>query len=274
MEPYILNIPISAVVLYFLIYSFLGWCMETVYCSVIERRWVARGFLFGPICPIYGVGALIMAASGSLFVGQPVLFYVVATVSMSAWEYFVGWFLEATTKMKYWDYSHHRFNLNGRISLFISLWWGALAYVIVYFVHPAIAGLVLSFLPVYRWAAAGGGLLLVLIDALFTIRKLALTTRLMARLEIITGELMEKAGELREQLEDLPDAKERLEEAGRALRERYDATLSALEKQTRRFRNRYKKYSSKRFGDYLNEARELGNEWKEKARELKEKIQR
>lgn len=274
MEPSILGAPISAIILYFFLYSFLGWCMETTYCSILERRWVARGFLFGPICPIYGVGALLMAACGSLFDGRPVLFYLVATVAMSAWEYLVGWFLEATTKMKYWDYSHHKFNLHGRISLWISLWWGLLAYVIVYWVHPAVAGWILSFGQTARLAVAGVCVALVLVDAASTIHKLALTARLMAKLEALGSELRDKATDLREQWEERPDAKETLEEAGRALKERYDATLQSLEKQTRRWRNRYQKYNSTRFGDYLAEVKALASDLKSKAKELQNRVKK
>ena len=110
-EPVVFGFPISLLFLYFIIYSFLGWILETVYCSVRERRFVARGFLYGPICPIYGVGVLMMLCWFAPFTGQPLLFYVVATVCMSAWEYLVGWLLETTTHIKYWDYSTRKFNL-------------------------------------------------------------------------------------------------------------------------------------------------------------------
>ena len=59
-EPLFFGVPISLAFLYFIIYSVLGWCMETIYCSVAERRLVPRGFLYGPLCPIYGVGVLMM----------------------------------------------------------------------------------------------------------------------------------------------------------------------------------------------------------------------
>jgi len=112
----------------FFVYAFLGWCMETVYCSILERKLVPRGFLLGPICPIYGVGVLMMICWFAPFMGNPLLFYVVATVCMSAWEYFVGWVLEVTTHIKYWDYSMYRFNLKGRICLWVCLPKKASAY--------------------------------------------------------------------------------------------------------------------------------------------------
>ena len=96
-EPSFFGIPLSFLFLYFIVYSFLGWVMETTYCSILKKRFVVRGFLYGPICPIYGVGVLMMICWVTTMVGHPFLFYVTATAVMSAWEYFVGWFLETTT---------------------------------------------------------------------------------------------------------------------------------------------------------------------------------
>lgn len=138
-EPLFFGVPISLAFLYFIIYSVLGWCMETIYCSVAERRLVPRGFLYGPLCPIYGVGVLMMICWFQPLMGNPVLFYVVATVCMSTWEYMVGWFLETTTHMKYWDYSQYRFNLHGRICLWVCLVWGILSFLVLYFIHPKVA---------------------------------------------------------------------------------------------------------------------------------------
>ena len=100
-EPILFGFPITLLFLYFMVYSFLGWIMETTYCSIGERRFVARGFLYGPICPIYGVGVLMMICWFAPFTGNPILFYAIAVICMSAWEYLVGWFLETTTHTKY-----------------------------------------------------------------------------------------------------------------------------------------------------------------------------
>ena len=113
----ILGHSIQELFLYFLFYSFLGWLMETCYCSLHERRLVPRGFLYGPICPIYGCGVLLMILFFTPLKGNLLLFYVVAVIVMTSWEYFVAWLLEVTTHVKYWDYSNSRFNLKGRVCL-------------------------------------------------------------------------------------------------------------------------------------------------------------
>ena len=135
-EPILFGFPITLLFLYFMVYSFLGWIMETTYCSIGERRFVARGFLYGPICPIYGVGVLMMICWFAPFTGNPILFYAIAVICMSAWEYLVGWFLETTTHIKYWDYSMHKLNLHGRICLWVSLTWGVLALSLIHIYEP------------------------------------------------------------------------------------------------------------------------------------------
>ena len=115
--PTLMGQPITLLFLYFVFYSFCGWLWETCYCSVKERHYVPRGFLYGPICPIYGVGFLLMVLFFAPFKDNLVVFYFVAVIVMTAWEYLVGWFLETTTHIKYWDYSDRPFNIKGRVCL-------------------------------------------------------------------------------------------------------------------------------------------------------------
>ena len=291
-EPAVFGFPISLLFLYFIIYSFLGWLLETVYCSVRERRFVARGFLYGPICPIYGVGVLMMLCWFAPFTGQPLLFYVVATVCMSAWEYLVGWLLETTTHIKYWDYSAHRFNLHGRICLSISLTWGVLAYLVIFWIHPVVAGLV-ERLPVFTLHVVDVVLLVLLAaDAAATIRELALLTamlrkltqmgeELQVQLALSRAELSDRLDEARDVLSDkLDGAKEsisdKLDEAkesisgrigsaldGReadlaALRRRYSVLLRKAERQTRHLRYVYRSMSSSTLSTALSQLSEAG----------------
>ena len=93
----IMGFPLSNLFLYFVLYSFMGWVMETCYCSILERRLVPRGFLYGPVCPRYGGGVSLMILFFTPLKKNLVLFYIVAVVVMTSWEYFVGWMLEVTT---------------------------------------------------------------------------------------------------------------------------------------------------------------------------------
>lgn len=153
--------------------------METCYCSLHERRLVPRGFLYGPICPIYGCGVLLMILFFTPLKGNLLLFYVVAVIVMTSWEYFVAWLLEVTTHVKYWDYSNSRFNLKGRVCLWVALVWGVLSYVVIFWIHPAVERLYLR-IPLWLvnslcWVLGA----LLLADLVLTIRQLALVSRLM-----------------------------------------------------------------------------------------------
>lgn len=221
-EPAVFGFPISLLFLYFIIYSFLGWLLETVYCSLRERRFVARGFLYGPICPIYGVGVLMMLCWFAPFTDQPLIFYMVATVCMSAWEYLVGWLLETTTHIKYWDYSTRRFNLHGRICLSISLTWGVLAYLVIFWIHPVVAGLTAQ-MSDFAIHVAGVVLLALLVaDAAATIRELALLTAMLQKLTRMGEELQVHLALSRAELSD------RLDEAREALSSRLDGAKESL----------------------------------------------
>lgn len=181
MELTLMEQPLSLIFLYFIWYSLLGWIMETVYCSVRRGAFVDRGFLMGPICPIYGVGALLMLSFLNRFVGSPLLFYVMAVVVMSAWEYLVGWFLDVTTHIKYWDYSKERWNLHGRICLKSSLYWGIIAYVAICWIHPATEALFARLMPLPREILAGVLLLLTLVDTGYTVHNLALAAKFLQK---------------------------------------------------------------------------------------------
>lgn len=262
-EPVVFGFPISLLFLYFVIYAFLGWILETVFCSVRERRFVARGFLYGPVCPIYGVGVLMMLCWFAPFTGQPLLFYVIATVCMSAWEYLVAWILETTTHIKYWDYSDRPFNIKGRVCLEVSLFWGIMSYVAVFFIHPPVARLFDRIPDWLQYTACGACLALLAVDTVTTIRKLALVTKVMNRLQTAGDELrlqlalaradlgdnLDVVGEeLRARLDDVrdslsPAAAQRLDR----LMSDYDELLERAERMSRRFRNRYRHATSRRY---------------------------
>lgn len=232
-EPVLFGFPISLLFLYFIIYAFLGWILETIYCSVLEKRFVARGFLYGPVCPIYGVGVLMMLCWFTPFTNQPLLFYVIATVCMSAWEYLVGWLLETTTHIKYWDYSTRRFNLHGRICLTISLTWGVLAYLVIFWIHPAISGLVERLSTVTIHVASGVLLVILLADAAATIRELALLTAMLRKLTQMGEELQVQLALSRAELSDrLDEAREtlsdRLDDAKESISDRLDDAVESI----------------------------------------------
>ena len=252
-DPEIFGLPLSLAFLYFIVYAVLGWCLETTFCSIKERRLVSRGFLYGPLCPIYGVGALMMILWFQPLMGNPFLFFLVSTVCMSAWEYLVGWALETTTHIKYWDYSEFPFNLHGRICLWVCLTWGVLSFLVLYFLHPAVVSRLAGLRGEGLFFVDGVLLGILLADSAATIYQLARASEVLAKLQQ-TGDLLRVRATLgryelsdrmdlvRDRLEDLmPD---QLDEVGRALKERYDALLSRAEYDTRRVRFTYRDMKS------------------------------
>lgn len=135
---------LSQLLLTFYIYCFLGWIWECCYVSIPSKEWVNRGFLRGPVIPIYGFGALIILSLTLPFKDNITLIYITGLLGASILEYITGTLMERTFKMRYWDYSHHKFNLNGHISLFVSLGWGLFSVVLVKVLNPPIEKLVVS----------------------------------------------------------------------------------------------------------------------------------
>lgn len=125
-----------------LIYGFLGWCGEVAFAAVKHGKFVNRGFLNGPICPIYGFGALIVTVILSPIADNVVLLFIGSVVFTSLLEFITGFVLEQLFHEKWWDYSNVRFNIKGYICLRFSMLWGVAATLIVKLVHPSIMWLV------------------------------------------------------------------------------------------------------------------------------------
>ena len=129
-------------ILLFYIYCFFGWCFESVYVSICLKKWVNRGFLRAPMLPIYGSGALCILIVCLPVKNNPIAVFILGIIFPTILEYVTGWAMERMFKMKYWDYSDKKYNLNGYICLTSSLAWGALSLIMVNFIHPPIGRLV------------------------------------------------------------------------------------------------------------------------------------
>ena len=132
--------------LLFFIYSFLGWVLEvfTVYFS--SHKWVNRGFLIGPVCPIYGFGGLFVVLFLSRYRHDLLVLFIMSSVLCSVLEYLTSYFLEKIFKARWWDYSKKPFNINGRIALTTSLAFGVLGTIIALYINPLFLNLI-SFIP-------------------------------------------------------------------------------------------------------------------------------
>lgn len=127
---------------YFVIYATIGWFIEVIYMTLETGRFENRGFLNGPLCPIYGFGMVFILMALTPIKDNAILLYVGSVILCTSWEFLIGYFLEKVFHNTWWDYSHERFNLKGYICLKISLLWGVGCLIIMRIVHPAIAKLV------------------------------------------------------------------------------------------------------------------------------------
>lgn len=122
--------------LYFLIFALIGWIMETLYSVYELGHFTKRGFLYGPLCPIYGWGAIILIIFFNQYKNKNLKLFIYAAVVFSVFEYLVSYGMDALFAAKWWDYTNEFFNLNGRISIFYSVMWGISAILFVNFIYP------------------------------------------------------------------------------------------------------------------------------------------
>lgn len=127
---------------YFIIYSFLGWCLEVVYQAVKHGKFINRGFLNGPYCPIYGFGVVIVTGALEPIKGNIFILFGGSVILTSALELVTGFVLEKIFHMQWWDYSEERFNISGYICLKFSMFWGIACLAAVRLIHPAVEDLV------------------------------------------------------------------------------------------------------------------------------------
>ena len=128
---------------FFYFYCFVGWCIESTYVSIHQKRLVNRGFMRGPFLPLYGSGGIMMLVVSMPFQEHLILVYIAGCIGATILEYVTGVTMEALFKVRYWDYSDKKFNFQGHICLGTSLAWGLLTILMTRLVHKPVENLVL-----------------------------------------------------------------------------------------------------------------------------------
>ncbi len=128
---------------FFYFYCFVGWCIESTYVSIHQKRLVNRGFMRGPFLPLYGSGGIMMLVVSMPFQEHLILVYIAGCIGATILEYVTGATMEALFKVRYWDYSDKKFNFQGHICLGTSLAWGLLTILMTRLVHKPVEHLVL-----------------------------------------------------------------------------------------------------------------------------------
>lgn len=240
---------LDTLILYFLIYSMIGYLVEVVYCSFGTHKLVNRGFLHGPWLPIYGIGALLMIGVETMIPDHIVLIFVVAVVLTSVVEYIGSWLLERLFGIKLWDYSAKRFNINGRVCLKNSLLFGVLGLFLVYGVHPPIREAVASLDEMSLGVMGHLVGITIGVDTSISVMRLLSFTRLLQRYHVRKAEIERRLSalqptQLRERLkEERSELHEALLERSRRFLAKFPSLTSAdldLKEHLKRLKERYR----------------------------------
>lgn len=237
-------------VLYFFIYGFFGWCTEVAYASVKQKKFINRGFLNGPICPIYGVGVglvvqLLMPVKDNLIV-----LYVMAALLVTVIEGLTGFFMDKIFHHKWWDYSRQPLNIGGYVCLIFSMIWGVACVLIVRVIHP-IVQLALSWLPL-----AVGILLIIVLGIVLAadmyvtasgILKLNKHLEAMDKIALELKELSDKVGA--NIFENVMETMDKQEE----LKHKYQEMTHQTAKVTERLMKAFPKMESRKHKDILEQ---------------------
>lgn len=258
MENYIY---IFKLLMYFIIYSFLGWVMESVLKTIVQKKPVNSGFLYGPFCPIYGFGAIIMFLFLDRFKNNIIILFLMAFFILSLWEYIVGWLLEKIFHTKYWDYTNYKFNISGRVCLLNSLFWGFLGVIFTKYIHPFIIEKIdimqTRDLILYTTIL----IVIMIIDMIITIIKLNNIDMNLEKLKEITNNIKDKIDEL----ESKQISKETLLEAIEELKYKQTKLKRKLLRQTGRLKKAFPNMKS----DTIDKINEFLKEKKENLRKQK-----
>ena len=133
------KITINQIIWYLIIFSIFGLIIETVFCyittGVLESR---KGLIWGPFCPVYGVGATILIIILAKYNKKPIKLFIAGSIIGNIIEYSLSYILEAMYGARFWDYSYLNWNLNGRICITYSIFWGILAIILIKIVKPIV----------------------------------------------------------------------------------------------------------------------------------------
>ena len=183
--------------MFFYIYCFVGWCIESTIVSIENKKPVNRGFLRGPYLPYNGFGAVFVLMISLPLKDNPVLVYFCSMIGCTILEYFTGWAMEKTLKMKYWDYSDMKFNFHGRICLTTSLFWGFLAIFLTYVLHDAVEYIVLAMSIPALYFSGGFITCLVVSDLVYAIKIALDMNKILAKISQVREDISEARRELR-----------------------------------------------------------------------------
>lgn len=259
-------------VLFFFIYSFIGWVWECCFVSVRKRRWVNRGFMYGPMLPIYGFGALAVLISTIRVRDSIPLIFLFGMVGATLLEYVTGAVMERLFNVKYWDYSNQKFNLNGYICLTSSLGWGLFSVLLVKFVHVPIEGAVLKIPTIIAEGIAFVLTVAAAVDVTQSFNDAMDLKRILAQLEESKKQIRKIQEKLKVASEEfVEDYRQRAGEFVEDYRRRVEEHVEDYRGRAEEMAEDYKKLTEEHMDSYRQRAEEMVEGYKEEIKVQKKK---
>ena len=259
-------------VLFFFIYSFIGWVWERCFVSVRKRRWVNRGFMYGPMLPIYGFGALAVLISTIRVRDSIPLIFLFGMVGATLLEYVTGAVMERLFNVKYWDYSNQKFNLNGYICLTSSLGWGLFSVLLVKFVHVPIEGAVLKIPTIIAEGIAFVLTVAAAVDVTQSFNDAMDLKRILAQLEESKKQIRKIQEKLKVASEEfVEDYRQRAGEFVEDYRRRVEEHVEDYRGRAEEMAEDYKKLAEEHMDSYRQRAEEMVEGYKEEIKVQKKK---
>ena len=259
-------------VLFFFIYSFIGWVWECCFVSVRKRRWVNRGFMYGPMLPIYGFGALAVLISTIRVRDSIPLIFLFGMVGATLLEYVTGAVMERLFNVKYWDYSNQKFNLNGYICLTSSLGWGLFSVLLLKFVHVPIEGAVLKIPTIIAEGIAFVLTVAAAVDVTQSFNDAMDLKRILAQLEESKKQIRKIQEKLKVASEEfVEDYRQRAGEFVEDYRRRVEEHVEDYRGRAEEMAEDYKKLAEEHMDSYRQRAEEMVEGYKEEIKVQKKK---
>lgn len=268
----------------FLIYACMGWCLEVGYCGLNSGKFVNRGFLNGPVCPIYGVGGVLIVLCLTPLEENICLLFIGSVLVTSLIELATGFALEKIYHARWWDYTDQPFNIGGYICLKFSLAWGVAGIFLMKIIHPAVYGIIKVCPRIF------GVILLIFFSAVFiadclvtfvTVNKLSKRMEIMNGIALKIHNISDKLGyhvyektvetgkigaEISSKI-DIQGIKEKSEHEREELKEKYEKEIAALKEKYaalaeeknffhKRIIKAFPSFKSKRFEDEFEKIKE------------------
>lgn len=186
----------------FFIYAFLGWCMEVSFAALVSGKFVNRGFLNGPVCPIYGFGVVIVLSCLEPLKGSLLPLFLGCVLLTSALEWITGFVLEKIFHQRWWDYSGEPFNLGGYICLRFSIAWGFACLFVVKILHPSVLLFIRVIPHTLGLVLLGIFAAIMAVDLAATVRTIAKINRNLGQIDALAAKIKQASNEFGENLAD------------------------------------------------------------------------